>query len=201
MRENGILQSGKRLSVFILSLFLMFSFAKADELIIDSSHSEVGFSIKHMMISNVKGEFGTYDAEMDFDLKTKKFNSLLATVETKSVDTGITKRDNHLRSEDFFEVAKFPKMTYKMTKYEADGDEGVMHGLLTIRDVTKKVKLDVTVNGIIKDFKGNTRVGFTMEGKINRKDFGLKWNKALEFGGFAVGDRVKIIIELETLVL
>ena len=76
-----------------------------------------------------------------------------------------------------------------------------MEGLLTIRDVTKKVKFDVSVNGTIKDFKGNTRVGFTLEGKINRKDFGLTWNEALEFGGFAVGDKVKIIIELETMVL
>jgi polyisoprenoid-binding protein YceI len=88
-----------------------------------------------------------------------------------------------------------------MTKYTADGDEGVMEGVLTIRGVSKKVKLDVTVNGVIKDFAGNTRAGFTLEGKINRKDFGLKWNKALELGGFAVGDKVKIVIELETMVL
>jgi polyisoprenoid-binding protein YceI len=153
------------------------------------------------MISNVKGEFTEFDAEIDYDVKAMKFNALEATIETKSVDTGIEKRDNHLRSEDFFEVAKYPKMTFKMTSYEADGDEGTMEGILTIRNVSKKIKLDVLVNGTIKDFAGNTRVGFTLEGKIKRKDFGLTWNQALEFGGFAVGERVKIVVELETLVM
>jgi polyisoprenoid-binding protein YceI len=129
------------------------------------------------------------------------FNSLEATVEARSVDTGIEKRDDHLRSEDFFEVEKFPQITYKMTKYTADGDEGVMEGILTMRGVSKKVNLNVTVNGVIKDFKGNTKAGFTLEGKINRKDFGLKWNKALELGGLAVGEKVKIVIELETMVM
>ncbi len=185
----------------VIGFFLFFSFVKADGLLIDPAHSEVGFSIKHMMISNVKGKFQEYDAKMDFDIKNKSFGSLKADVTAKSIDTGITKRDNHLRSGDFFEVEKYPKITYEMTSYEASGDEGVMEGLLTIRDVTKKVKLNVTINGIIKDFEGNTRVGFTLEGTINRKDFGLMWNKALELGGFAVGDRVKIIIELETMVI
>jgi polyisoprenoid-binding protein YceI len=191
----------KRLGVLLVSLFLTFSFAKAEELIIDGSHSEVGFSIKHMMISNVKGKFLDYDAEIDFDIKKRLFNSLEATVEARSVDTGIEKRDDHLRSEDFFEVEKFPQITYKMTKYTADGDEGVMEGILTMRGVSKKVNLNVTVNGVIKDFKGNTKAGFTLEGKINRKDFGLKWNKALELGGLAVGEKVKIVIELETMVM
>jgi polyisoprenoid-binding protein YceI len=191
----------KRVYSLIVGFFLILSFSKADELIIDSSHSQVGFSIKHMMISNVNGKFNEYDADIDFDIKSKSFNALDATVVAKSVDTGIEKRDNHLRSEDFFEVDKFPKITYKMTKYEADGDEGVMDGILTIRGVSKKVKLNVEVNGIIKDFEGNTRVGFTMTGKINRKDFGLKWNKALEFGGFAVGDKVKITIDLSTMAM
>ncbi|MEA3354849.1 MAG: YceI family protein [Campylobacterota bacterium] len=191
----------KRFYSIVISCLLIMSFVKADEMVIDSSHSEVGFSIKHMMISNVKGKFKEYDAEIEFDLKKKIFTELDATIVAKSIDTGITKRDNHLRSEDFFEVVKYPKITYKMTKYTPDGDEGVMEGILTIRDVTKKVKLDVSVNGIIKDNEGNTRAGFTLEGKINRKEFGLKWNKALELGGFAVGDKVKIVIELSTMAL
>lgn len=185
----------------LVGTFFILSSAKAEELVIDASHSDVGFSIKHMMISNVKGKFKEYDADIDFDLKTKVFNSLKATVTANSIDTGIEKRDNHLRSEDFFEVEKFPDITFKMTKYTSEGDEGVMEGLLTIRDVTKPVKLETTVNGIIKDFSGNTKAGFTLEGKINRKDFGLKWNKVLEAGGFAVGDEVKIVIELSTVAL
>jgi polyisoprenoid-binding protein YceI len=188
----------RTVSRLVIGFFLVFSFVKADKLLIDTAHSEVGFSIKHMMISNVKGKFNQYDANIDYDLKSKTFRSLEAVIKTKSIDTGITKRDNHLRSADFFEVAKYPDMTFKMTKYTANGDEGVIYGLLTIRDITKKVKLNVTLNGIIKDFEGDTRAGFSLYGTINRKDFGLMWNKALEFGGFAVGDEVKIIIELET---
>ena len=122
MQERGLLLAGKKLGVLLISLFLTFSIVKAEELIIDGAHSEVGFSIKHMMITNVKGKFTEFDGEIEFDLKSKKFISLNAVVNTNSIDTGITKRDNHLRSEDFFEVKKFPKMTYKMTKYSADGD-------------------------------------------------------------------------------
>lgn len=183
---------------FVASLFLVVSFANAESLKIDSAHSEVGFSIKHMMISNVKGKFNIYEANIDFDKKTKKFKALKAVIDAESIDTGIEKRDNHLRSPDFFEVVKYPNIEFVMTKYTANGDSGIIEGKITIRDITKKIKLNVDVNGIIKDFKGNTRVGFTMTGKLNRKDFGLKWNKALEFGGFAVGDEVKITIELET---
>lgn len=192
----------KSLTSILLTFLIVVSFSKSDELVIDGSHSEVGFSIKHMMISNVKGKFLEYDAGIDFDVKNRSFKELNATVAARSIDTGITKRDNHLRSADFFEVVKYPKIKYKMTKYTKISDtQGLMEGILTIRGISKKVDLDVTVNGVIKDFDGNTRAGFSIYGEINRKDFGLKWNKALEFGGFAVGDKVKIIIELETMVI
>lgn len=190
-----------RLKVLAVSLFMVVSFANSTELIIDDSHSQVGFSVKHMMISNVKGKFKSYEADIDFDIKKKTFNSLKATIDANSVDTDIEKRDEHLRSSDFFEVEKHPKITFVMTKYTSNGDKGVMEGDITIRGVTKKIKLDTTVNGVIKDFKGNTRAGFSLSGELNRKDFGLNWNKVLEFGGFAVGDEVKIVIELETMAM
>lgn len=164
---------------------------------LDVSHTEVGFSVKHLMITNVKGEFKDFDGEIDFDYKTKSFNKLNAVIQTASVDTGIVKRDNHLRSEDFFLAEKYPLITFNMKSYEADGDEGVMIGDLTIRGITKEVKLNVEDLGTIKDFQGNNRVGFTLEGKINRVDFDLKWNKALEFGGLAVSEKVKIEIQIE----
>ncbi len=164
---------------------------------LDTSHSGVGFSVKHLMITNVKGEFKEFSGEIDFDHKTKSFNTFKGVVKTTSVDTGIVKRDNHLRSEDFFLAKKYPEMTFVMKSYESDGDEGVMIGDLTIRGVTKKVKFEVEDIGTIKDFQGNNRVGFTIEGKINRMDFGLKWNKAIELGGVAVGEKVKIIIDIE----
>jgi polyisoprenoid-binding protein YceI len=192
----------KKITSLLLSSITAFTlYTQADELIIDNSHSEVGFSIKHMMISNVKGKFNSYDAEIDYDLDKKVFNSLEATIDPKSIDTGIEKRDDHLRSSDFFDVEKYPQMTFTMKSYKADEDEGVMVGVLTLHGITKEVKLDVTVNGTIVDNTGNTKVGFTFEGKINRKDFGLTWNKLIETGGIAVGEKVKITIELETLVM
>lgn len=183
----------------LASFILMLGFANASVHVLDDSHTSVGFSVKHLMITNVKGEFKEYDAKVDFDYKTKSFKAFNATVQTKSVDTGIVKRDNHLRSEDFFLSDKYPTITFVMKSYEADGDEGVMIGDLTLRGVTKEVKLQVEDIGTIKDFKGNNRVGFTLIGKINRMDYGLKWNKALEFGGFAVGEKVKIIVEVQAI--
>lgn len=188
-------------NVSFLTLFLFGSlFLHAGNLEIDKSHSQVGFSIKHLMISNVKGKFNDYSGEIDFDLNKKAFTKFNATVQATSIYTGIKKRDNHLRSADFFNVNKFPVITYKMNSYLNDGDEGTLNGELTINNVTKPVKLNVEYNGMVKDPWGKTKVGFTITGKINRKDFGLTWNKALEAGGVVVGDRVKILIELQALV-
>jgi len=183
------------------SLVLALGIANASEHVLDDSHTSVGFSVKHLMITNVKGEFKEFDANIDFDYKTKVFKVFKATVKTKSVNTGIVKRDNHLRSEDFFLSQKYPEMSFDMKSYESDDEDGKMKGNLTIRGVTKPVTLEVEDIGTIKDFEGNNRVGFTLKGKINRLDFGLKWNKALEFGGFAVGDKVKITIEVEAVEL
>ncbi|MFV0563296.1 YceI family protein [Malaciobacter mytili] len=169
---------------------------------IDNSHTHVGFSVKHLMIANVKGEFKDFGGKIDFDYKTKEFKALSANIKTASVDTGIEKRDNHLKSEDFFLSSKYPEMTFVMKSYiKEDDDEGKMIGNLTIRGVTKEVTLDVEIGGTIKDFNGNNRVGFTLEGKINRIDYGLKWNKALELGGVAVDEKVKIIVEVEAVEL
>jgi len=190
----------RSISITAILLFSALSL-NGETLAIDKGHSEVGFSIKHLMISSVKGKFTEYDGDIKYDLKSKNFTKFDTYVETKSIDTGITKRDNHLRSSDFFEAKKYPKLTFKMDSYENDGDEGVLVGNLTIHGVTKRVKLEVENNGSIKDLKGNTRIGFTITGKINRKDFGLTWNKALEAGGVVVGDKVKIIIELQTIVV
>ncbi len=167
---------------------------------VDKSHSEVGFSIKHLMITNVNGNFSDFDADIQYDTQSKKFEKFNASVMTSSIDTGIEKRDNHLRSADFFEVEKYPKMTFSMTSYTLDGDEGMLSGNLTIHGVTKNVTFEVENNGMIKDPWGNTRTAFTLEAKINRKDFGLTWNKALEAGGVVVGEKVKITVEIEAII-
>ena len=189
----------KLLGKSILALALGFSLVNATEYTIDESHTHVGFLVKHLMITNVNGEFKTYNAEIDFDAKTKTFNKLNAVIDTASIDTDNQKRDDHLKSEDFFASEKFPKMTFQMTSYKVDGDEGIATGNLTIRGITKEVKLKVEDIGTVKDFKNVNRVGFTLKGKINRMDYDLKWNKALEAGGVAVAEEVKLIVEVEAI--
>ena len=130
-------------------------------------------------------------------LCTKSFKTFSANVNTTSIDTGIEKRDEHLRSDDFFASEKFPKMTFVMKSYEVNGDEGKMKGDLTIRGITKPVVLEVEDIASVKDFQGSKRVGFSLKGKINRMDYDLKWNKALELGGVAVAEEVKIIVDVE----
>lgn len=179
------------------ALILSVGLANASSYSVDNSHTNVGFSVKHMMITNVKGEFKTYDAQIDFDEATKSFKTFSANVNTGSVDTGIEKRDDHLVSDDFFASEKFPKMTFVMKSYQADGNEGKMKGDLTIRGITKPVILEVEDIASVKDFQGNKRVGFSLKGKINRTDYDLKWNKALELGGVAVSEEVKIIVDVE----
>lgn len=174
------------------SLVLATALLGAAEYKVDNAHSNVGFTVKHMMITNVHGNFKTYDAMIDFDEKNRTFKNLKATIDTASIYTGIEKRDDHLRSDDFFASDKFPKMTFEMTSYKADGDDGKMTGNLTIRGVTKKVTLEVEDIAILGD-----KIGFSMEGKINRTDFGLKWNKAIELGGVAVAEEVKIKVDVE----
>lgn len=182
--------------LILLPLLFLFSFANANEFIIDTSHSHVGFSVKHLMISKVKGEFKIYEADIDFDTKENKFNKLAALITANSIYTGDEKRDAHLKSADFFESAKFPDIKFVAT----DISDDEIKGQLTIKDITKEITLKLTLNGVTK-FRGDTRFGFSLEGKIDRKDFGLTWNKALEAGGVLVGDDVKIDIEIEAIEL
>ena len=172
---------------------MTFSLSNASEYNLDNSHTHVGFSVKHLMITNVKGEFKDFDAKIDFDAASKTFKTFNTVIKTASIDTGIEKRDNHLRSDDFFLADKYPEMTFAMTSYK----DGEMTGDLTIRGITKTVVLVVEDLATIKDFEGNSRVGFALKGKINRMDYDLKWNKALELGGVAVAEEVKLTAEVE----
>jgi polyisoprenoid-binding protein YceI len=165
---------------------------------LDGSHSSIGFSVKHLMVSNVKGKFKTFDGNFTYDEKTNKLTRLEGIVDTATVDTDIQKRDDHLRSADFFDSAKHPKMNFVMTKLVASkGGKAKVTGNLTIKNITKVVVLDAEISKAVQDPWGGTRVGMALNGKINRKDFGLNWNKALEAGGFVVGDEVKINVEIE----
>ncbi|MDD3770135.1 polyisoprenoid-binding protein [Sulfuricurvum sp. IAE1] len=158
---------------------------------VDVSHSNVGFKVKHMMISTVTGKFGNFSGT--YELDKGHFKSLSGHIKAASIDTGIAKRDDHLRSADFFDVAKFGDISFVMT----GATKEKMTGNLTIRGVTKKVTLDIDMGGVVTDPWGNQRSGFVLTGQINRKDFGLNWNKAIEAGGVVVGDEVKLIVEVE----
>ncbi|KQR93610.1 hypothetical protein ASG01_10620 [Chryseobacterium sp. Leaf180] len=159
---------------------------------LDLSHSEITFKVKHMMISNVKGNFTDFTAEIVADDDTFKNAKTTATIQTASVNTNSEDRDKHLRSEEFFNAEKFPTITF-----ESDAMNQSVTGNLTLNGVTKPINLDVDFGGINVDPWGNTKAGFSFEGKINRKDFGLNWNAALEAGGVLVSDEVKIAGELQ----
>lgn len=159
---------------------------------LDPTHSEITFKVRHMMISNVKGAFTSFDAELEAEDDTFKNVKVKATIKTDSVNTNNTDRDTHLKSEDFFNAASNPEIMF-----ESDSLNDEITGNLTINGVTKPVKLDVDFGGTNVDPWGNTKAGFSFEGKINRKDFNLNWNTALEAGGVMVSDEVKIAGELQ----
>ena len=159
---------------------------------LDTTHSEITFKVRHMMISNVKGAFNTFTAEVEAEDDTFKNAKVSATIQTDSIDTNNTDRDTHLKSADFFNAEQNPTITF-----ESDSLADDVTGHLTINGVTKPVQLEVEFGGINQDPWGNTKAGFTFEGKIKRSDFGLNWNAALETGGVLVSDEVKIAGELQ----
>jgi polyisoprenoid-binding protein YceI len=166
---------------------------------IDPDHSNLGFKVRHLMVSNVKGSFEKNSGVVEINDKDITKSKVEVTIDTASINTNVQKRDEHLRSADFFDVAKFPTMTFVSKKVAKAGkDKLKVTGDLTLHGVTKEVVLDV--EGPSKESKdpwGNIRRGATATTKINRKDFGLVWNKALETGGVAVGEEVSIILEIE----
>jgi len=166
----------------------------------DKAHTKVGFSITHMVITSVEGFFKDYDAKItskDDDFSTAGIDF---TINTNSIFTDNEKRDNHLRSDDFFNAEKYPQLIFKSKLIKKVGeDKYKLVGDFTIRDVTKEIELDVKLNGIIKDGFGNTRAGFKITGEVNRFDYNLKWSKTIETGGLIAGKEVELIINLEIL--
>ncbi len=165
---------------------------------IDPSHSSAGFSVKHLMVTNVHGQFSNVKGTVKVDDKDITKSTVEATIDATTVNTHDAKRDEHLKSADFFDVTKFPTLTFKSTKVEKAGTGLKVSGDLTIKGITKPVVLAVEgPTQPIKDPWGNTKVGASATTTVNRKDFNLTWNKALEGGGVLVGDEVKITLELE----
>lgn len=164
---------------------------------LDPSHSELQFKVKHLMITTVTGTLKSFNAEIESEGDDFSNANIYFKGDINSLETGSTDRDNHLKSADFFDVEKYPEMTFKTTSIEKDGSDYVVKGNLTIKDVTKEVKLNTEFGGIATDPWGNTKAGFTISGKINRVDFGLTWNAALETGGVMVSEEVRILGELQ----
>jgi len=190
----------KRLLAFALALAAPAAALAESSWILEPNHTHSAFTIRHLVISNVRGEFGKTTGTVNLDEKDLTKSTVEAKIETTTIDTRVADRDNHLRSPDFFDTAKYPAITFKSTKVEKAGDGKLkVHGNLTIKDVTKPVVLDVAgPTAEIKDPWGKTRRGLSATTKISRKDFGLTWSKTIEAGP-VVGDEVAIEIEAELL--
>jgi polyisoprenoid-binding protein YceI len=166
---------------------------------VDNDHSSVGFRIRHLF-SNVTGSFDNFEGQITYVPGQPEQWTVNATVKADSISTRVAARDKHLRSADFFDVEKYPTLSFKSTEVtDVSGDTAKLHGLLSIHGVEKPVVFDLTVHGEGKDPWGNVRSGFTATTRINRKEFGLNWNQALETGGVLVGDEVDLILEVEGL--
>lgn len=165
---------------------------------LDTKHTQIEFSVKHMMVSTVRGHFTAFTGEIVADEAHPENSRIAVTIDPTSIHTGDANRDGHLRAADFFEVEKYPEITYKSTGIELKGDEEFrLLGELTMHGVTQELPLDVTLEGQSKDMQGNRRAGFSAHTAISRKDFGLNWNVALETGGVLVSDKVNIQIDAE----
>jgi len=171
---------------------------RADTFAVDPNHSEVSFQIRHL-VSQVRGRFNAFSGTVQLDPKNLPTSSVEFHIKATSIDTGVANRDTHLRSADFFDVEKYPEITFKSESIQPAGkDKYNVTGTLTMHGVSKKVTLPVTYGGQIKDPQGNTRAGFETETTLDRKDYGIVWNKALDAGGAMLGDEVKVAINLET---
>jgi polyisoprenoid-binding protein YceI len=176
-------------------ILLAFAFAPlfATTYDVDKAHSSVEFKVRHMLVSNTKGIFRDFDGTFAYDDKEKKLTALSGTINVGSIDTDDPKRDEHLKKPDFFDTKKYKLITFGLVEQKGDS----LIGDLTIRGVTKRVTLDYEFGGEVTDPWGKKRAAFSLEGKINRKDFGLSFNQVLDTGGAVVGDTVKLYVEIE----
>ncbi len=164
---------------------------------LDPAHTTVEFIVRHLMITKVRGRFTAFIGQIELPAGSDLPTSITATIEAASIDTREEQRDAHLRSADFFEVEKFPQLTFESTRIHGTPDDFTIDGKLTIRGITREVKLSASFEGRATDPWGGIRVGYAASGAINRKDFGLAWNAALETGGVVVGDEVRIELNVE----
>jgi polyisoprenoid-binding protein YceI len=178
-------------------LFPLVAYAEPVRWNIDPEHSTIEFRVTHMVVSKTAGRFTDYAGFIDMDANTGAVTAVEATIKAASVNTNHEKRDTHLRTADFLDVEHYPTMIFKMKSYKKTAENFTLAGDFTLRGVTKEVTLRGNYNGATKDPGGNTRAGFSGEGKLNRKDFGMVWNKTVDSGGLVVGDEVQIRLDIE----
>ena len=163
---------------------------------LDASHSQIEFAVKHMMVTTVRGQFRKFTVDVDFDEEHPEMSTVAAHIDAASIDTGVEARDAHLRSADFFDADHHAELAFRSSHIEARRDGYTIEGDLTIRGVTHPVTLDAEIGGVVANLQGGRRAGFSATTKISRKIWGLTWNQVIEAGGLAVGDDIKISIEL-----
>jgi polyisoprenoid-binding protein YceI len=185
-------------SLAAVALVLFAGTSQAETYTVDRAHSEVMFSVRHMGVSKVTGRFNEFTGVINGDPAKPEASSVEFTIKAPSIDTSDAGRDKHLKSPDFFDVEKFPEITFKSSKIAAKGQNQFdVTGTLTMHGVSKEVTLPVTMAGPVKDPRGNEKVGFEATAKLNRKDYGITWNRALDAGGVVVSDEVQISVNLE----
>lgn len=188
----------RRLALGILCLASAAALSAADTYTIDKVHSDVSFTIRHFA-SRVHGHFGDFEGSIQTDPSKPEASSVVFTIKTTSIDTNNSNRDGDLRSDNFFDVARFPEITFKSSKVVATGkDTYAVTGTFTMHGVTKEITLPVTYLGSMKDPRGNERASFELNTKLNRKDYGINWNKSLDNGNLMLSDDVDVTIDLET---
>jgi polyisoprenoid-binding protein YceI len=166
---------------------------------LDPTHSRLGFSTRHAMVTTVRGSFKEFSGEAVVDTENPAASKVTVDIKAASIDTGVADRDAHLRSADFFDAETYPAITFVSTDVERDGDDWTITGDLTIKDVTKPISIEFEQTGSARDPFGNVRLGFEGRATINRKDWGLTWNAALETGGFLVSDKIKLDFDISAI--
>jgi polyisoprenoid-binding protein YceI len=189
----------RKISIIILAVVLTLAFnTQAQDWNFDKAHSTIGFGVKHMLIANVTGNFNDYDGKVVFDGKNLEKGVVELTINVLSINTNNEKRDEHLRSSDFFDMEKYPTITFKSTKIvKGEGNNFTLTGDLTMKGVSKPVILDCVLNGVITDPWGTTRAGFSGTTTIKRHDFNIAWDNKLQDGSFVVGEDIAINLQIE----
>jgi polyisoprenoid-binding protein YceI len=184
-------------AIAFVSLMVAPVVRSADTYVIDVAHSWIGFSVRHMMVTNVRGRFTDFSGTIAYDEQDITKSSVSVTIKAASINTENADRDRHLRSADFFDVEKYPEITFVSKRIEKRGADYVCLGTLTIRGVSKEVAIPFTITGKVKDQRGNTRIGVEASLTINRLEYGISWNRLLDAGGMVVGNDVKIELSIE----